>query len=519
MINLKKSLALTVGTVMALGLFAGCNRGGASGSGAGSSGLTYNGQDVSQPVELVYYILGDKNGDAALVEGEINKILKEKINAAIVTKNIPLSDYQTKYSLTIAGGEKIDLIYTSSWAYYQSEANKGAFAEITENVLTNYMPLTKQHQEPASLAQARIAGKTYFVPVNMANVSAIALIIRGDLREKYGLPEIKTIADLEAYYRAISDDRNSGVSFGYNASQQNDLMRTIQFLQGNNFIELSGALQNYFTYKYSDNVRPEDLLWFYSSPEDLEWAKRQKRFADMGVWSRSAIANATDVRDSFVNGTSASFVQNLGTIGSVASQVSQTHPEWKPELVDLYPETNRFYLAFTGDGFAVTASSQNQARAFMALDLLKFDERLYLLARNGIEGVHYTRPGPGLWAPGPSYDNWPFGSAFAWGLKNNMYDLVREDTFPDHQAIADDWKSRALASPTASFAFDDSAVQNELANLQSVYIQYVPLLDLGLAQNTEATLAEFQRQAEVAGLAKITAEIQRQFKTHLDSLK
>lgn len=485
----------------------------------GSGGKTYNGQDVSAPVELIVYYLGDRNAGADPVTAEINNILREKINAVITIKNIPLSDYQTKYSLTIAGGEKLDMIYTSTWAFYQTEANKGAFVEITDQVLDNYMPLTRQYQDPVSFAQARIGGKTYFVPVNMANVNASAMVIRGDLREKYGLPKIKTVADLETYYRAIAADRDSGVSFAFHASQQNDNLRTILFLEANSYVQMKGSLQNYFTYKYSPNTGADDLFWIYSSESYLEWARRMKAWADMGVWSRSAIANATDVKDSFVNGTSASFAQNLGTVGSAASQVSGARPEWKPELVDLSAGSARFYLSYTGDGFAVLANSQNQARSFMALDMLKFDEALYYLIRNGIEGVHYNNVGNGLWAPGPAQDDWPFGNAFSWGFKNKMYDLVRQDMFPEQIVMAADWNARAIAEPTASFSFDDSKVQNELANLQSVYIQYIPLLDLGLAGNIEATLAEFQRQAEAAGLNKIYEEVRSQLVVHFETMK
>ena len=107
------------------------------------------------------------------------------------------SDYSTKYALTIAGGENFDLIYTSTWAYYQSEANKGAFAEVTEQVLNDYMPLHKENQAEASWGQAKIGGKVYFVPCNMANVNANAILIRGDLREKYGLDRLETEEDLE----------------------------------------------------------------------------------------------------------------------------------------------------------------------------------------------------------------------------------------------------------------------------------------------------------------------------------
>lgn len=123
--------------------------------------FTYNNQDVLEPVELIMYYIGDETEDEDLLLIEINKILKEKINATIVLKNISVSDYSTKYALTIAGGENVDMIYTSTWAFYQSEANKGAFAEVTDQVLKDYMPQHKENQAEASWGQAKIGGKVF----------------------------------------------------------------------------------------------------------------------------------------------------------------------------------------------------------------------------------------------------------------------------------------------------------------------------------------------------------------------
>ena len=160
----KKVLSMLLAGAMLLTGFSGFAM---TGSCEESAALEYNGQDVSEPVELVCYYIGDKAADQDLVLEKVNEILKEKINATLVLKNLSLSDYTTKYSLTIAGGEAVDLMYTSTWAYYQSEANKGAFAEITDEVLENYMPLHKEYQSEASWGQAKIGDHIYFVPVNM----------------------------------------------------------------------------------------------------------------------------------------------------------------------------------------------------------------------------------------------------------------------------------------------------------------------------------------------------------------
>lgn len=520
----KKGMALLMAGVLALSALTGCGnsektvkQGDAAAS--GEAAMTYNGQDVSEPVELVMYYIGDKTEDEALVLEEINKGLKEKINATLTLKNMSLSDYSTKYALTIAGGENIDLIYTATWAFYQSEANKGAFAEVTDQVLNDYMPLHKEYQAEASWGQAQIGGKVYFVPCNMANVSANAALIRGDLREKYGMERLNNLDDLEAYYEKVVADPDSGVSFAYDASQHNDNSKHIMLQSANNCFRMEGALVNFFTYKYNEDITADDLFWIYGSEEYLTYAKRMKEWADKGFWSKSAIANATDVKEAFLNGTSASFTQNLGTVGAVASEVEKVHPEWKPEVYDITPEADRFFAAYTGDGVAVPANSKNQERAFMALDLLKFDKELYYLNRHGIEGKHYESPAEGLWKTGPDMEKYPYGTGFSWGFKNSMYDMTREDTFSDQKKIGDIWKEKALEGPTAAFSFDDSQVKNELANLQSVYTQYVPLLDLGLVADVEETLATFNKQAEAAGLQKITDEVKRQVTAYLESVK
>ena len=528
--NVKKLTALLLAGIMSVSMLAGCGgekektqagsiAAGTEGAASAEAGLTYNGQDVSEPVELVMYYIGDKTEDEDLVLAEINKILKEKINATLVLKNMSFSDYSTKYALTIAGGENFDLIYTSTWAYYQSEANKGAFAEVTEQVLNDYMPLHKENQAEASWGQAKIGGKVYFVPCNMANVSANAILIRGDLREKYGLDRLETEEDLEEYYTAVSNDPDSQVTYAYDASQNNDTSKAILLQAKNDWGRMEGALVNYVSYQYTDDFSADDLFWMYGTEEYLEYAKLMKKWADSGFWSKSAIANSTDVKEAFLNGTSASYTQNLGSVGAVASENEESHPEWKPEVYDLFPSAHRFYAAYTGDGVAVLANSQNQARAFMALDLMKFDPDLYYLIRHGIKGVHYDVTDDGMWKPGPDMSKNNYGNGFSWGFKNSMYDMTREGTFKDQYEIGEVWKAKAIEGPTTAFSFDDSNVKNELANLQSVYTQYAPLLDLGLVDDVEKTLADFNKQAEAAGLQKILDEAKAQVAAFLENSK
>lgn len=351
-------------------------------------------------------------------------------------------------------------------------------------------------------------------------LAANAILIRGDLREKYGLDRT---GDQKRIWKNII--RRCQMTRILRLLMPMMLHRTMILPRQSCFRPkmIGEGWKAPWSIMCPINIpmdfSADDLFWMYGTEEYLEYAKLMKKWADSGFWSKSAIANSTDVKEAFLNGTSASYTQNLGSVGAVASEIEESHPEWKPEVYDLFPSAHRFYAAYTGDGVAVLANSQNQARAFMALDLMKFDPDLYYLIRHGIKGVHYDVTDDGMWKPGPDMSKNNYGNGFSWGFKNSMYDMTREGTFKDQYEIGEVWKAKAIEGPTTAFSFDDSNVKNELANLQSVYTQYAPLLDLGLVDDVEKTLADFNKQAEAAGLQKILDEAKAQVAAFLENSK
>ncbi len=155
----------------------------------------------------------------------------------------------------------------------------------------------------------------------------------------------------------------------------------------------------------------------------------------------------------------------------------------------------------------------------MAIDLLKYDPDVYYLMRHGIEGVHYEKTSDKTWMPAADLSKYPYGTGFSWGFKNSGLDLTREDQNTYQTEIGKKWTQDAVESPTAAFSFDDTNVKNELANLKNVYTQYIPLLDLGLVEDVDATLEEFQKQAQAAGIDKVLEEAKTQLTAYLASIQ
>lgn len=472
--------------------------------------------DISKEVEIKLVLVGEEPKDGEAVFEKINEKLKEDINATLDVEYISLSDYEQMYSLMLASGEPIDAIYTSaSWCYYMEESAKGAFKSLDESFIETYLPLHKEKMPPEAFEQARVQGEIYMMPNNYCTITGYAALIRGDLRKKYNLDEVTTLEGLEEYYKAVVS--NEPGMQAYAAAQNNDNMKF--FLYNNQVRDI--AKINYFAlYGMNGDSSTDmpDIRWIYGTEEYKEFAELMKKWCDMGFWSKNAIANTADSRDAFENGSAASLVWNIYTLGASAQTIMTNHPEWEPEIVDLFPNGGAHKRGlYTGDGIAFPISGENTERAAMALDLLKFDREYYDLIRYGVEGEHWIDEGDNKWSPGPKQADFTFDQ-ISWAFKNNDYERVNSSEYAPIVETRERWYELAAEGDILNFTLDESNITTEIAALSNLFTKYVYLMDLGAVDNVEATLAEFNQQAEAVGLNKVLEELDTQVKAYYTSL-
>ena len=106
-------------------------------SGCGQGKKTAKGEDPntvpSDPYEIQWYIKYSPQKDVDLVEEELNKYLKDKINATVNMVMLDPGQYNDKVSTMIKAGENFDLAFASSSALdYLSSSVAGAFAPLTD---------------------------------------------------------------------------------------------------------------------------------------------------------------------------------------------------------------------------------------------------------------------------------------------------------------------------------------------------------------------------------------------------
>lgn len=469
---------------------------------------TYASTDLSQAYTVNMYLIGDKPNDWDMVLSEVNAYLAP-FNTQLAVTFMSWSDYQTMYSLVLAGGEQVDLIFTAPWCYMYTEAAKGSFYELTEDFIAKYMPLTAQYQDKNSWDETTLVGKTIAVPSNQAQPMGKIVAVRQDLLEKHGMTALNNWEDYMTYMKTIAEKETpeSGIYALAAATDNNELWDVYRQMY-DTFLALDS---NYLDLMYSyAGVLPtkDDIKLAYEFDAFRSYAHDMKTLADAGCWSRSALTNTITDDDAFGNLQGASIAWNA-SVFTYMKQAEKT----EGVLGAAYDLTKDHFVsceAYSNNDMAIAAGSQNPERAAMVLDIIKFDSKVNRLLLLGVEGRHYSIDELGQYTRLEAATEYaPMLISASWAIKNG--DLSEAGAAPREQAIADSWAERVLNNPTVTFVFDDSAVKAYVSAVNAVLNDYVPMLELGLVEDVDVTLDEMIQKCYDSGLQQVYDEFFKQY--------
>ena len=416
----------------------------------------YASTDLSKSYTVNMYLIGDTPNDWDSVINKVNDYL-QPFNTELAVTFMSWSDYQTMYSLVLAGGEQVDLIFTAPWCFMYNEAAKGSFYELTDDFVANYMPLTSKYQAADSWDETTISGKTIAVPSNKAQPMGKIVAVRQDLMDKYGISELDNWDDYKKYMLTIAEKETpeSGI-YALAAAGDNNELWDVYRQQTDTFLALDSSYLD-FMYEYKGDIpAKEDIKLAYEFDSFRNYAKDMKEMADAGCWSRSALTNTVTDDDAFGNLQGASIAWN-GSVFTYMRQAEKTDGV-KCMAYDLTKDHLVGAEAYSNNDMAIAAGSKNPERAAMVLDLIKFDTYLNRLLILGEEGVHYSIDDQNQYTKlDKSADYAPFAISASWSIKNS--DLSEAGVEEREKKITDAWESRVQMNPTITFVFDDTNVK------------------------------------------------------------
>lgn len=469
------------------------------------------GFDLSEPVEIVAYAIGERPVDMDMVLEKLNnEYLIPWLNATLNVQFISWGDVGTKYSLLLAGGDKIDLMYTASWCHYNTEAAKGAFKELTPDFLQTYMPYSYEVQAPESWDQVSISGKIYAIPKNNAGFNNYNVVaIRSDLADKYGIGEINSWDTLkDALYTLAENETQNGIyANGQRGSAEFADHLWWQVVEAEPLA--SGFDFMYYTHGKEDLPDwDKDVFYKYLSEDYLELCLEMAEMASKKVWSPDRINDTTDPMVNFESGKTATFIWNSSVVSS--GQNLEKNGVGTFEVYDVTPNCKAMRGSYADDTMAIAAVSENPERAALVLDCLKGFPEVNNLVVGGIEGVHYTLSEDGRRIVGESAENFQWG-CWAWGITGKdspaLYDEDPRSTF-----FGETCEAKEYAPIAAGFSFDKANVEAEMAVITALVDEYGSSFNLGMfGDQTEEKYNEFVEKLKAAGVDKVMEECKRQY--------
>ncbi|CAH1221750.1 hypothetical protein PAECIP111892_05036 [Paenibacillus auburnensis] len=489
-----------------------------------TSGCT--GAETSEPTEdvqvvtLVGYLIGSPPAGLKDVLNELNAKLIKDLQVRIDLRYIGWGELAARYPLVLTSDDTADFIFASNWTYYTQIAAQGGFREITPEMMKNYMPLHYKATDQQAWEQAEIGGKIYMIPSASPDLKVPVTLIRGDLRKKYGLTEIKRFTDLAPYLEAVKTNEPNMVPI--RVDKQYDFSKTHSNLQWElgpavvDLITTTNGFSGVFTsWDSSDGA----VLSIFDEPlkrSFLQAGKIVKDWYDRGYINHDAIANKVRSKDSFEQGLSAVAFGNSNDIQSTLANAEQKG--WEVEIIPTLSSKGT-YIAdpFVNNGVALPADSKHAELTMRMLDLIMEDPVYSRLVYFGIEGKNYVLQGGEIaMPPGTSADknDYPPDAAGFWFTNKSEYPpfAAWSEVYREHRKQIG---SMLVPYRYSSFNFNAEPIKGELEQINQAAIQYLNPLLGGMVPDVNQAFNQMQKAVIDAGFPKVINEARRQAHSYM----
>lgn len=478
---------------------------------AGTAGIAR-----AQETKLTGYLLGAAPAGMGDVVAAVNQKLKTDLNASVEINYIGWSELNSKYPLVLAAGEGVDWIYTADWCQYAQQAARGAFKEITLDMVQKYMPKHYAAVPKHAWDQVKVNGKIFMIPTSTPDRKVPIFLVRGDLRKKFGLPPIKKFSEVEAYLAAVKKNEPNLIPMnldnGYDLGQpfgalMNELVPAYTPVQISN-----NANGSPFLGEYEDPKRPvHSILDEPYAGAFKKAATTMKAWYDKGYINKNPFANTVLSRDSFAQGKSAVAFANSQNVQETLAKAAQAG--FEVEIVPVLSRTGTYPAdPFTNNAVAVAASSKNPEKTLQFLDLIMEDPAYDYLVYFGVEGKNYViQDGKVALPPGVAADKntYPPDAAGFWFTNKDIFKPLATWS-PEYVALRSSVKSMLFNSTFTGYTFSPDKVKTEVANLAQGWTQYANPMYVGAVPNVNDSFSKLSQKLKAAKIEKVTEEIRRQ---------
>ncbi|MCL2812480.1 MAG: hypothetical protein FWD25_11425 [Clostridia bacterium] len=437
----------------------------------------------SESTQLSLYVIGEEPADMGRVLAAINERLMDELDVELAIRFISPKNALREYPVVFSSGEDFDMICVSTDPWQPPTALPGlrrAYLPLTEDMLRRFAPLTLAELDAEHLRALADNGSLPMVPATLPPQSAMAIVVRGDLLERAGLPLPTGMASLETYLYAVRDMDSPILPYAVGESSLPLLQAML--LQPNGY-----ALADAAFFALDMSADPPELRWLPGTNEGRQYFDTLLRWRRDGIIPANSAARKRVGAEAFAEGQSALFVGTLQECANLLREVRRFHPGYRPRLV--YPD-GPAPPVLRAAGIAVRNGSKNAAKSLNFIELLHQDEALMLLFNLGLEGVHYRRVDEGAYESLERRWAYPPYANPAWQMSPRCLLTARD--LPEAEI-----QNRLRQGARVELALGNAWMPPD--SYEALAIRYAYPLSLGAFDELDDMLAQFAADAAEAG--------------------
>lgn len=502
--KMKKVTALAMATAMAVSMAA-C--GGSSATSTASTAAGDTKADSGSYDQVVYAYATFNNipseEDLDVVEEEINKITREKINAEVTLKPISIADYVNKVSLSLQGGEKIDV--------YQSLGNFGNCVstdmcyDITD-LIDSCAPGTKELLGDKFLDACKVNGKLYGIPTYKPFALTPMIIYRQDIAAELGIDmsTVNSVEDITDVLRKVKEAKPDMIPLSPVQSGVSGLEMTMGDVDwlSDDYYKPVGVLMD-------GDMTVQDL---YSTDIFQSRCDLARTWYNEGLIMKDAATTTSTAAECMSSGN------YFGYIAAYSYPEADTAASLQAQCGSYDIGAKMIGDAYLGTGdinavsWMIASTTDVPEAALKFLDLTYTDKDIVNLLIYGIKDRDYVMNDDGTvsYPEGEDSTTVPYTAQLSCGTLGNFFNMYpTAGTNPESLAWEQKQNEEAKTSPAMGFTFDSSKLNTQYTAVKNAISQYLPGLLCGSVDpNTE--LAKFQQALQDAGYQDILNAKQEQ---------
>lgn len=457
----------------------------------------------SEPVTLkLLFPLDEPKDQAQVTKAVEEKLAQDGLPLKLEFTFVPFDQYWNRVWVNAASGEDYDLALTS-YSNLSDMVSKKVLAPL-DSALQAYGPDILAHTPDYALQGVTINGHIYAIPRVMPIAEHESFVqIRGDLRKKYGLPEIKTVGDMDRYLEAIAENEPEMIPYFYDTGRF--LLREygdVAFLAGN---YLNAPV-------YIDPADPE--LEVKNTYESVFFRKIMEKLHE---WQRKGyIPYGPEGTPEIPDPEKALYEGKIAATWSVVLKQAERIDSFKEKLplaelenVYLHPERPKYMFTAADNMLSVFSTSRHVNEAVALINWVRKSQENYDLFTYGVKNVNYKLVGDDAISYDEVHPTKRFMS-IQWAWNDIRYFRFSKYLSEPYKKELRNWNKDAVASPTLGFMPDLTPIKSEMAQVNVIVSEYLALL-YDEKVDWDTTMARFQAKLKNAGMEHVKAEIQRQF--------